>query len=66
MFVCLCRAVTDHEVQDVIDAGAREIGDISRVCGAGSRCRGCWPALQRLLDGDSLDHTFTGHAHSAA
>jgi bacterioferritin-associated ferredoxin len=66
MFVCLCRAVTDHQVEDAIAAGARDITDVAEACGAGSRCRGCWPSLQRLLDGEPLDHNVTGHAHSAA
>ena len=67
MFVCLCRAVTDHEVTDAIAAGARDISDLSQACGAGSRCRGCWPALRALIDGRPLDRTFTrSKAHSAA
>lgn len=67
MFVCLCRAVTDRQVTDAVAAGARDIADVTQACGAGSRCRGCWPALQALLDGEPVDRTFGRHkAHSAA
>ena len=66
MFVCLCRAVTDHEICDAIDAGARTIDDVSRASGAGSHCQGCWPALQQLLDGEPLEHAVKRRAHSAA
>ncbi len=49
MFVCYCRAVTDDVIRDAVDRGARTIADLARECGAGARCRGCWPALQELI-----------------
>jgi bacterioferritin-associated ferredoxin len=49
MYICGCRAVTDRTVTTVIAAGARTAQDIAGRCGAGSRCGGCWPELQRLL-----------------
>lgn len=49
MYVCSCRAVTDRTIAAAITAGARTVQDIARLCGAGSRCGGCWPELQRLL-----------------
>jgi bacterioferritin-associated ferredoxin len=50
MFVCSCRAVTDRTVDAAIVTGASTIRDVAERCGAGSRCGGCWPELQRLLD----------------
>ena len=50
MFICHCRAVTDHELRDAIAAGARTLEDLGKCCGAGVRCGGCWPALYELLD----------------
>jgi bacterioferritin-associated ferredoxin len=50
MFVCSCRAVTDRTVDAAIASGADTIRDVAERCGAGSRCGGCWPALQALLD----------------
>jgi bacterioferritin-associated ferredoxin len=50
MYVCSCRATTDREVARAIDGGATTIDDISRACGAGDGCGGCWPTLQHLLD----------------
>jgi bacterioferritin-associated ferredoxin len=49
MYVCYCRSVTDHEVRDAIDRGARSIPQLAENCGAGARCRGCWPALHELI-----------------
>ncbi|MGH9274825.1 MAG: (2Fe-2S)-binding protein [Acidimicrobiales bacterium] len=50
MFVCSCLAVTDRTVDAVIASGASTLDDVTERCGAGSRCGGCWPELQRLLD----------------
>jgi bacterioferritin-associated ferredoxin len=50
MFVCSCRAVTDRTVDAAIASGAHTIPEVIDRCGAGSRCGGCWPELQRLLD----------------
>jgi bacterioferritin-associated ferredoxin len=49
MFVCSCRAVTDRTVRAAIASGADRIPEIADRCGAGSRCGGCWPELERLL-----------------
>ncbi|MET0904155.1 MAG: (2Fe-2S)-binding protein [Acidimicrobiales bacterium] len=49
MFVCSCRAVTDRTVHAAIASGATCIEEIAERCGAGSRCGGCWPELERLL-----------------
>jgi bacterioferritin-associated ferredoxin len=50
MFVCHCRAVTDREIGEAIAAGARDLDEIGRRCGAGITCGGCCPLLQELLD----------------
>lgn len=49
MFVCHCRAVTDRTIRGAIEAGAVDTRSLARQCGAGSRCGGCWPALESLL-----------------
>lgn len=49
MFICHCRAVTDRAIRAAIEAGASDPRAVGRSCGAGSRCGGCWPALEALL-----------------
>jgi bacterioferritin-associated ferredoxin len=49
MYVCSCRGVTDRTVCAAVATGARTLDDISDRCGAGARCGGCWPELERLL-----------------
>jgi bacterioferritin-associated ferredoxin len=41
MYVCVCRAVCDREVESVIDAGASTVDDVTKACGAGSDCGAC-------------------------
>lgn len=50
MIVCSCRAVSDRTVATAIAAGATTVDEISARCGAGGRCGGCWPELDRLLE----------------
>jgi bacterioferritin-associated ferredoxin len=49
MFVCSCRAVTDRTVDATIASGATCIEEIAQRCGAGGRCGGCWPELERII-----------------
>ena len=41
MYVCGCRAVTDREVHEAVQAGARSAAEVAARCGAGSRCGNC-------------------------
>ena len=50
MIVCHCRAVTDREIRNAIQCGARTPRAIARACGAGGRCGGCREAVVDLLD----------------
>jgi bacterioferritin-associated ferredoxin len=49
MFVCHCRAVTDGEIREAITAGAADLEEVGRRCGAGITCGGCCPLIQELL-----------------
>jgi bacterioferritin-associated ferredoxin len=49
MFVCHCRAVTDGEIREAIQAGACDLDEVGRTCGAGITCGGCCPLIQELL-----------------
>jgi bacterioferritin-associated ferredoxin len=49
VFVCHCRAVTDGEIREAISAGACDLEEVGRRCGAGTTCGGCCPLIQELL-----------------
>ena len=60
MYACLCRAVTEKSVRDVVAAGASTVSEVRATCGAGTGCGGCLPSLRRLLKecrGPGLDCT---------
>lgn len=47
---CSCHGVRDATVIEAIDAGAVSIDEVAEQCAAGSRCGGCHPTLERLID----------------
>jgi bacterioferritin-associated ferredoxin len=49
MYACLCRAVTEKSVREVVAAGASTVSEVRATCGAGTGCGGCLPSLRRLL-----------------
>lgn len=50
MIVCSCTGVTDRTIGAVLATGASSIDEVGAACGAGTRCGGCWPHLQALID----------------
>lgn len=49
MIVCHCRVVTDREVADAVNRGARSLAGLCRSTGAGQDCGGCVFSLKRLV-----------------
>jgi bacterioferritin-associated ferredoxin len=51
MIVCLCRGVSDREIDEAVRRGARSVDEVSRECaGAGDCCGTCRPLIE--------DHIF--------
>ncbi len=54
MFVCICHAVTDLQVETAIAAGARTEEAVGEMTGAGTGCGGCLDSVcDRLLARDT-------------
>jgi bacterioferritin-associated ferredoxin len=49
VIICHCEVVTDREVDDAIDAGARTIAQICALTRAGRGCGSCVFTVKRLL-----------------
>lgn len=47
--ICHCEDVKKRTINAAIRAGACDLDDVAAVCGAGSRCGGCQPAIVELL-----------------
>lgn len=65
MIVCHCRRVCDRAIRSAIRAGASTEDAISEVCGAGSVCGGCIPAVSELID-EEREASEAGEITSAA
>lgn len=51
MYVCLCRAVTDQEIDAAIAAGCHTLREVGRQTQAASQCGVCAPWIcQRLKE----------------
>lgn len=51
MYVCICHAVTEEEILDVVDAGAYTEIDVSDMTAAGTGCGSCLPRIGELIEG---------------
>jgi bacterioferritin-associated ferredoxin len=49
VIVCHCQVLTDRDVTQAIDAGARTVRQLCGATGAGRDCGGCVFSLKRLL-----------------
>jgi bacterioferritin-associated ferredoxin len=59
MVLCLCKAVTDAAVRQVIEDGATSVDEIGARCGAGTDCGGCRGSLADLVAADA--HACAGN-----
>lgn len=49
MYVCICQAVTDHEIRDEVRAGAKTMKDLQKRLGVASCCGCCAPCAREVL-----------------
>jgi bacterioferritin-associated ferredoxin len=49
MIVCVCHAVNDRKIKEVIQNGARSVSAIARSCRAGTDCGACCSSLRNML-----------------
>ena len=50
MYVCICQAVTDRQIRQAAQDGARTLGDLRRALGVSSECGQCAAAARQCLD----------------
>jgi bacterioferritin-associated ferredoxin len=66
MIVCHCHRVTDRAIRAAIHAGAQCEGAVAELCGAGSCCGGCIPAVVELIQEERPQHRHLPLAESFA
>ncbi|MDG4550672.1 MAG: (2Fe-2S)-binding protein [Candidatus Contendobacter sp.] len=49
MYVCMCKSVSDHQIRQAVEQGARGFGDLSVRLGVGIDCGKCVEGVNALL-----------------
>lgn len=60
MFICICQAIREREVDAAVRAGARRPADIFRACGKSPQCGSCACDLR-----ERIARTVTGDQGAA-
>jgi bacterioferritin-associated ferredoxin len=51
MYICICRAIRERDVDAAVRAGARRPADVFRACGKSAQCGSCACDMrQRISD----------------
>lgn len=57
MYLCICRAIRERDVDAAVRAGARRPADIFRACGTNPQCGGCAGELRQRIARTICDET---------
>lgn len=68
MYVCVCQGITDRQVREAIDRGARKLRDLREELGLCTDCGKCGPFARDLLQeaGEATDAPNLGYPVMAA
>jgi bacterioferritin-associated ferredoxin len=59
MYLCICQAIRERDVDAAVRAGARRPSDVFRACGKSLQCGGCACDLrQRIADTIAAEGTL--------
>jgi bacterioferritin-associated ferredoxin len=50
MYLCICRAIRERDVDAAVRAGARRPVDVFRACGQNPQCGGCASDMRKRID----------------
>ena len=59
MFVCICNAITDHEIKETIASGATTMSDLQAQLGVGTCCGCCSELAASFLSGSNAQQTVS-------
>ena len=59
MYICICRAIRDREVDAAVRAGARRPVDVFRACGKSPQCGTCAGDMRERIAG-TISHERAG------
>ncbi|BFM20302.1 bacterioferritin-associated ferredoxin [Gilvimarinus japonicus] len=50
MYVCLCKGITDHQIEAAVHEGAHSLGKLRKTLGVASQCGKCASLTREILD----------------
>ena len=50
VYLCICKSVSDRQIREAVELGARTIGDLSVRLGVGVECGKCTDSVREFLD----------------
>lgn len=50
MYLCICKSVSDRQIREAVELGARTIGDLNIRFGIGVDCGKCTDSVREFLD----------------
>jgi bacterioferritin-associated ferredoxin len=50
MLICHCKRVCDRIIRETVRGGAESVAEVGRMCGAGTGCGGCQPAIDAVIE----------------
>ena len=59
MIVCLCNAISEAKIREVIRTGATSVREVQKRCGAGTDCGSCVMVIEQMV------HQATGPQQSS-
>jgi len=62
MFVCICNAISDHQIAEAVRAGARDIEDVQAVLMVSTACGTCRQTAEAII-ANTLLETAVGRSH---
>ena len=55
MYVCICNAVTEREIQEAINQGSNSLEDLKQELQVGNSCGSCKTCAQDMLNKSTLN-----------
>jgi bacterioferritin-associated ferredoxin len=60
MYVCICRAVTERQIETAIDQGARTVRDLRNALGIVDECGRCAVCALECLNAERAERVTAG------
>lgn len=66
MYVCLCHAVTDRQIKQVVSEGVCSLRQVQLCLRVGTNCGKCIPATREIIDAAKTEPSDLRGTRSAA